>query len=259
MTTRHFITGGANGIGRVAAIELLDRGHEVTVLDLDEAGLETLPDGIDTVHGDVADVERVEEVLEGETVDVLINNAAIGKWAALEDMAPEDVSEHFAVNVEGLLNATRAALPTLRETNGRIVNVSSILSHITAPYWGVYSATKHAIKAISHELRMEVEPFDVDVVIVEPGPVATGFIDRARGNLERYLPDTAYAERYREKLAGEGLDGVSPEKAGRVIAKAATTPRPRTKYRVGWQAKLFPRLRVLLPERVWDRVVQRFA
>lgn len=259
MTTRHFITGGASGIGRVAATELLDRGHEVTVFDVDEAGLESLPDGIDTYQGDVSDVDRVEEVIEWETFDVLINNAAVGKWGALEDLEPETVREHFAVNVEGLLTATRAALPTLRERSGRIVNVSSVLSHITAPYWGIYSATKHAVKAISHELRMEVEPFDVEVVIVEPGAVTTGFNERARDNVERYLPDSQYADGYREKLAVDSFGGVTPEKAGGVLAKAATTSRPRTKYRVGWQAKVFPRLRVLLPERIWDRVVLRFS
>lgn len=256
---RVFCTGAANGIGRVAVRELLGSGHEVAAFDIDSEGLDDLPDEVDAYQGDLRDEDRVREVIEAEEFDVLVNNAGISRWGAIEDMEPEEVERHFAVNVRGHLHAIRAALPTLREREGRIVNVTSLVSHVTAPYWGVYSASKHALKALSHELRMEVRPFGVDVVIVEPGPVTTGFNERGRDNVETYLPDTHYAEGYREKLAVDSFGGVTPEKAGRVLAEAATTSGPSYRYRIGWQAKLFPRLRVLLPEPIWDRVVQRFS
>ena len=256
---RVFLTGAANGIGPVAVGELLNRGHEIAALDIDEEGLAQLPDAVDTYHGDVSDPERMREVIESETFDVLVNNAGHSRWGAIEDMTPEEVQRHFDVNLHGYLNTIRPALPQLRERNGRIVNVSSLVSHLTAPYWGIYSASKHAVKAMSHELRMEVEPFDIDVVIVEPGPVTTGFNERGRDHIETYLPDTEYAEGYREKLEVESFGGVSPEKAGKKLAKAAVTSRPRVRYTIGWQAWLFPKLRLLLPERLWDRVVQRFS
>jgi NAD(P)-dependent dehydrogenase (short-subunit alcohol dehydrogenase family) len=256
---RHFVTGAANGIGRVAVTHLLEQGHEVTAFDIDEEGLADLPDAVDTYQGDIRDEQRVHEVIKGEEFDVLVNNAGFSRWGAIEDMTAEEVEQHFAVNVYGYLHTVRAALPMLRENSGRIVNVSSLVSHLTAPYWGIYSASKHAVKAMSHELRMEVKPFGVDVVIVEPGPVTTGFNESGRDNVKKYLPDTHYAEGYREKLDVDSFGGVTPEKAGRVLAEAATTSGPSYRYRVGWQAKLFPKLRVLLPEPIWDRVVQRFS
>lgn len=256
---RIFITGGANGIGRVAVERWLDGGHEVAAFDVDGEGLDELPAPVDTYRGDIRDEERVREVVEAEEFDALVNNAGVSEWGAIEDMTDQEVERHFAVNVRGHLNVIRAALPALRENDGRIVNVTSLVSHITAPYWGIYSASKHALKAVSHELRMEVGQFDVDVVIVEPGPVTTGFNESGRDNVESYLPDTPYAEGYREKLAVDSFGGVSPEKAGKVVAKAATTSRPRTRYRIGLLAKILPAVHVLLPEPLWDRMAKRLA
>lgn len=254
-----FLTGGANGICRAAVERLQSEGHAVAVFDIDAEALETLPAGVETYHGDVADREAVENAIEAAApFDVLVNGAGHQAWGAIEDIEPSEVEQHFETNVYGLLNTTQVALPMLRENNGRVVNVASLAGHITAPYWGVYSATKHAVEAVSDALRMEVKPLGVDVVIVEPGPVRTGFNEAGRAHLQELVDDSAYADGYRSALAEGGLGGVSPEKAGRVVAKAATASRPRTRYTVGWQAWLAPKLRALLPERVWDWVVQQF-
>lgn len=256
---RVFVTGGANGICRAAVDRLLDAGHEVSVFDVDADALAALPEGVETFHGDVADRDAVESAVEAAApFDVVVNGAGYQAWGAIEDLEPGEVEQHFATNVDGLLNVTRAALPVLREREGRVVNVASLAGHITAPYWGMYSATKHAVEAISDALRMEVQPFNVDVVIVEPGPVRTGFNERGRDHLEQLLPETVYAGGYRAALDRGGLGGVSPETAGRVVVKAVTANRPRTRYTVGWQAWLAPKLRCILPERVWDWLVQRF-
>lgn len=257
---RVFLTGGANGICRAAVERLRSSGHEVAVFDIDRDALGTLPTGVETYHGDVADRETVEEAVDAAApFDVLVNGAGYQAWGAIEDIEPVEVERHVETNVYGMLNTTRAALPMLREREGRVVNVASLAGRITAPYWGVYSATKHAVEAVSDALRMEAKPFNVTVVIVEPGPVRTGFNERGRDHLKELVDDSAYADGYRAALAEDGLGGVSPEKAGRVVAKAATTARPKTRYTVGWQAWLAPKLRVLLPERVWDWLVQHIG
>lgn len=254
---RVFLTGGANGIGRATVDRLLEQGHEVAVFDIDQDGLDALPDAVDTYHGDVADRDRVETVIDQETFDVLVNDAGFQARGTLEDMEHETVKQHFETNVYGLLHATRAALPMLRERDGRIVNIASLAGQIAAPTWGAYAASKHAVEALSDALRMEVAPFDVDVVIIEPGPVRTGFNEQGRDHMEQYLPDTPYADRYRDALEQE-QGGVSPENAAKTVVKAVTARRPRTRYRIGWQAYIAPRVRCLLPERLWDWLVQRF-
>lgn len=253
------ITGGANGIGRAAAVELVGDGHDVIVVDVDAEGMTTLPDEITTYEADVSDRERITSIVHDETFDVLVNNAGFQAWGAIEDVSPEILHRHFETNVYGLVYATQAALPMLRERRGRIVNVSSMASRFTAPYWGIYAATKHAVKAISDELRIELAEADVDVVTVEPGPVTTGFNERGLRHLESMPADSVYADSYREALETDDLGGATPDAAGAVLVRAATDPDPKVRYRITWYSKLLPRLRILLPERLWDRLVRMIA
>lgn len=253
-----FITGGANGIGRATGEQLLDRGHEVTVLDIDADALADLPDAVTTYYGDVYDEDFVQEVIAQETFDVLVNCAGYQRQGAVEDMALDTVEEHFETNVFGLITVTWAALPMLRERNGRIVNISSLAGKVSAPFWGAYSASKHAVEGVSDALRMELASYDVDVVVVEPGPVDTGFNDRGREHLETFLPGSPYADRYRDVLDQDWFSGVSPEKAARTVVRAVETDRPRARYTVTWQAWLGPKLKTLLPTRLFDAIVRRF-
>ncbi|MDY6770666.1 MAG: SDR family NAD(P)-dependent oxidoreductase [Candidatus Nanohaloarchaea archaeon] len=251
---RVLITGGGHGIGRATAERLLDRGHEVAVLDIEQDHLDDLPGEITTYQGDVYDRERVEEVLDGEELDVLVNCAGHQALGAIEDMAMDDVEQHFETNLFGLLQVTKAALPTLKERDGRIVNVSSLAGKTVAPYWGAYAASKHAVEAVSDALRLELSRFDVDVVVIEPGAIRTGFNEKGARNLERYLPDSAYAENYRRKLAS-AFTGASPETAAKTLVTAVETDRPSARYTVTWQAWLFPKLKAVLPTWLWDRLV----
>lgn len=253
---RAFITGAANGIGRATAERLLDQGHEVVAFDIDADGLAALPDAIDTYEGDVRDAERVDGVVAAETFDVLVNDAGYQALGAVEDMPAREARQHMETNLLGPWRVTRAALPMLREREGRVVNVSSLAGKIAGPFWGAYAASKHAVEGFSDALRTEVEPHGVDVAIVEPGPVRTGFNERGRDNLERYLPDSRYADRYRRVL-NRSLGGVAPETAARTVARAATARRPRARYTVTWQAWLGPKLAALLPARIMDRIVRR--
>jgi len=255
--TTVFITGGANGIGRATVDKLLDRGDEIIVFDSDGDALADLPSTVTTYQGDVADTERVEEVVEKETFDVLVHCAGFQRRGAVEDMAMETVERHFATNTFGVVQLTRAALPMLREREGRIVTVSSLAGQATGPFWGAYAASKHAVEAFSDALRLEVAEFDVDVVIVEPGPIRTGFNERGVQALRRYLPDSIYSDRYHSLLEQE-FGGAAPEKAATVLITAITDSRPKPRYTVTWQAWLAPKLRMLLPERLWDRIVKQW-
>ncbi|MFB6294873.1 MAG: SDR family NAD(P)-dependent oxidoreductase, partial [Candidatus Nanohaloarchaea archaeon] len=164
--------------------------------------------------------------------------------------------QHFDTNLFGMWTVTQAALPMLRDRDGRIVNISSLAGRIAAPFWGAYAASKHAVEGFSDALRMEVAADGVDVVVVEPGPIRTGFNEQGRSNLEAYLPDSIYSDRYRAVLEQE-MNGVPPEKAGDVVATAATTPRPRPRYTVTWQAWLGTRLARLLPTRLKDVIIKK--
>lgn len=251
-----FITGGANGIGKATAELLLEKEHDVIVYDIDKNALKDLPSAVTTHHGDVYDEDRVIEAVSQEPFDVLINCAGIQERGAIEDVPIDTVEKHFETNLFGLLTVTRAALPMLRDRNGRIINISSLAGRITGPYWGAYAASKYAVEGASDALRLEASQFGVEVVIVEPGPVKTGFNERGRQMLKRYLPDSLYAEQYREELARDP-NGVSPEKAAKVIVKAVEANRPRARYTVTWQAWLAPKLKVVLPTRVWDWIMKQ--
>lgn len=258
MTMNVYVTGGAKGIGRAAVLELDDSGHEVVALDVDVAALADLPDGIETHEVDVRDEGAVWAALADEPVDALVNNAGYQAWGAIEDVEAETMERHFETNVYGTVYATQAALPALRERSGRVVNVTSMGSRFTVPYWGIYSATKHAARAITDELRMEVADDDVDVINVEPGPVTTGFNENGLAHLETYLPDSVYAEGYREALTTDDFGGASPEEAGTVVVEAVTSGRPDRRYTITWYPWLLPKLRVLFPARLWDWFVQQF-
>lgn len=250
-----FITGIASGIGKETAEILLAEGHEVKGFDIDGEALEALPDEIDTYQGDVYDEERVKYVVEQEEFDVLVNSAAYYELGALEDMTAETVESIFKPNVFGTLNFIRASMPMLRERNGRIVNMSSVAGKVSLPYYGVYSATKHSIEALSDALRMEAAPFDVEVVVVEPGAFKTGFNRTAREALIKYVPDSIYAEDYENLMEGEMLNGGDPEKAGRKVAKAVTDENPSTRYRVGRGSSLFPKVKSIVPDKLFDKAV----
>lgn len=250
-----FITGIASGIGKATAQRLLSDGHEVKGFDINEEGLEDLPDEITTYHGDAYDEERVRYVVENEEFDVLVNSAAYYELGSIEDMTAETVESIFKPNVFGTLNFIRASMPMLRERDGRIVNMSSVVGKVSLPYYGVYSATKHSIEAISDALRMEVKPFDVDVVVVEPGAFKTGFNKTAREKLIKYVPDSIYAEDYEDIMENSVLNGEDPEKAAKIVCKAVTDKKPKTRYKVGRGSSIFPKFRSIVPDRLYDKAV----
>ncbi len=249
-----FITGAANGIGRAAAERLVEAGEDVIAYDTDADRLDLLPDAVTTYEGDVRDEDRVTEVVEQEPFDVLVNNAGYQTVGAVEDMDVEEVREHYETNLFGMWRVTQEALPMLREKEGRVVNVSSMVGEVAPPFWGAYASSKHAVEGFSDALRREVESFGVDVVVVQPGPIRTGFNEQGQANVEQYLPDSVYSDRYEDILARANA-GAPPEQAGNVLARAATADRPRARYTVTATAWLAPKLECILPTWAMDRIM----
>lgn len=253
---RILITGGANGIGRATAEYLLEDGHEVIILDRDADAIEDTPDGSIAYHGDVYDEDVLETIAESHAIDVLINNAGYQRVASLEDLSMDTIEEHFRTNVFGLIKTTKAFLPSLKQNDGRIINISSVAGLMTIPFHGAYCGSKYAVEAVNDAFRHELAPFDVDVVCVEPGPITTGFNERGQKHMQEFLPESEYTDRY-ERMLDSPITGPGADYAGKRVAAIVETSSPKRRYRITKLAKIAPILKTLLPARVMDWLVQR--
>jgi len=267
------ITGCSSGIGRATAAHLAARGFPVhasarrleAIADLAASGCRLLQ--LDVC--DEAGMRLAVETLEAEhgAVAVLVNNAGYGLQGALEDLPLDEVRREFETNLFGPLRLAQLVLPGMRRRgSGRIVNVSSVGGRITTPGNGAYHASKHALEALSDVLRFELHGFGIHVVVVEPGAIATRWVETAvRGMEARRDPESPYAAFDRsvaERLRGahEGLlrlAAARPEAVARVIERAIRAPRPRTRYAVPRLSRLFVEGHRWLPDRLWDALMRK--
>jgi len=275
------VTGCSSGIGRATAQRLADGGATVyatarrleSIADLEAHGCKLLALDVTDERSMRAAVRAVEEA-EG-AVGALVNNAGYSQSGAFETVPMEQVRRQFETNVFGLVRMTQLALPGMRRQRwGRIVNLSSMGGKLTFPGGGFYHATKYAVEALSDALRFEVQGFGVDVVVIEPGLIKTGFADAAVGALSEATgeatgdgaagaddPYAAFNRAVAESTAGayEGplaKLGGGPERVAAAIEKAITAKRPRTRYPVTPSARLAMLQRRLLPDRAWDKALE---
>jgi NAD(P)-dependent dehydrogenase (short-subunit alcohol dehydrogenase family) len=266
------ITGCSSGIGRATAETFLDEEWQVVATARDPSDIEGLREaGCETAALDVTDDEQIREAVrqtidETGRLDCLVNNAGFGLIGAIEDVPVERVHDQFDVNVYGPHRLTRAVLPHMREQgDGTIVNVSSVSGRLSVPAMGVYSGSKFALEAMSDALRPEVADHGIDVALVEPGPVDTGFEERAAAESDTLEHSGTYDWAYRahEDTQDIGLGGTfgnSPREVAEVIVEAACSPNPDPRYPVGhgrWMVKLRS-----LPDRWRDRIygaIRRFV
>ena len=259
------ITGASSGIGRATAQYFIEEEWTVYATSRDErdlAELDCRTDELDVTSGD--DIDRVVDriVEEAGRIDCLVNNAGYGQYGPLEDVPTDEVHRQFDVNVYGPHRLMRAVLPHMRDRGeGTIVNVSSILGRISVAGSGVYSGSKFALEAMSDALRGELDPFGVDVVLVEPGAVETGFHERSEQELERGIEQRpAYDWLYDAiedvaTLTDGGALAVPPRAVAETIHDAASVADPEPRYVVGRAAKYF-RYTQYLPDRVGDAVIR---
>jgi NAD(P)-dependent dehydrogenase (short-subunit alcohol dehydrogenase family) len=265
------VTGCSSGIGRATAERLAQTGRPVYATARREAAVEDLrAAGCRTLALDVTDEASMQAAVaaveaEHGAVGALVNNAGYSQSGAIEQVPMEDVRRQFETNVFGLVRLSQLVLPGMRrQGRGRIVNVSSMGANFTFPGGGFYHATKYAVEAISDALRFEVRGFGVHVVIVQPGIIRTGFAEAATTAMDDASPagegpyadfEAAVAKSTRdvyEKGPAARLGG-GPEAVAKVIEKALTTDKPKTRYRVTPSAHVLVTQRRLMPDVVWDR------
>jgi NAD(P)-dependent dehydrogenase (short-subunit alcohol dehydrogenase family) len=259
------VTGASSGIGAAVARRLNAQGYLVYAVARRVELMATLAeDGIVAVRVDVTDdaaltalVERV--IFEGGRIDVLVNNAGYGALGAIEDVSLAEARRQFEVNMFGLARLTQLVLPHMRaQRGGRIINMSSIGGRIHVPLGGWYHATKFAVEGFSDALRLEVAPFGIRVVVIEPGAINTEWHGVAADNLLATSGTGAYADQaaaVAKILAAGGLAS-SPEVIAKAVDRAAHARRPRSRYAVGLGAKPIVLARRVLPDKVFDRMVR---
>jgi NAD(P)-dependent dehydrogenase (short-subunit alcohol dehydrogenase family) len=208
-----------------------------------------------------AGVQRILD--ERGRIDVLVNNAGYGSYGAVETVPIDEARRQFQVNLFGLARLVQLVTPGMRERRaGRIVNVGSIGGKFYEPLGAWYHATKFAVEGFSDSLRLELAPYGIQVVIVEPGPIRSEWNALARGHLVAASAGTPYeaqaeAVRARMESGDRRMFSSGPDVVARTIVRAATSRRPRTRYPVGRGAGSIVTARRLLPDRVMDAVIAR--
>ena len=252
------ITGASAGIGQATAHLLAAKGFTVF-------GTSRKPDATARpyrmlpldVHSDTSVQTAVQSILDQTgRLDVLVNNAGYVQAGAIEESNVADALAQFDTNLFGVIRMIKAVLPVMRQQgSGRIINISSIVGHIAAPYGGLYSASKFALEGLSESLSAEVRQFGVSVSLVEPSYVNTPIVTQLPTSL---IADyTAGRQIAQKSLSTNVKQGLEPGAVARVILRAATTSRPRLRYPVGLDGEMALLLQRLLPESAFEALKRR--
>lgn len=262
------ITGASTGMGKDGALRLINEGHIVyggarrvdKMQDIESAG------GY-SIKLDVTNIDSIKKAVttiisEQGHIDVLWNNAGYSVTGAVEDVSSEDAKRQFEVNLFGLSEVTKAVLPFMRkQKSGTIINTSSVGGKIFSPLGAWYHATKHALEGWSDSLRIELKPFNIDVVIIEPGGISTDFgdvlyqplIDRSKGGAYEAF-SKKIADSYKANYADPKR--LSPTSVvSDVVVKIINSKKPKTRYVVGYMSKTTIFLRWLLSDRMFERMI----
>jgi NAD(P)-dependent dehydrogenase (short-subunit alcohol dehydrogenase family) len=271
------ITGGTDGLGKATAILLAQHGYRVIAAGRSEAKraeidalakTKNLP--LTTVELDVcsgASVNRAVRSVIGSygVIDVLINNAGVGYMAVVEELKMEDLKQQFETNLFGVLRVTQAVLPGMRaRRSGRIVMLSSVAGLVTPPTYGAYSSSKHALEGLSNALRLELFPFNIQVVLIEPGYIVTNFQQTAKDLAQPYVGsaktgpyEKIYSGAWAGAAKGRAKSKATPEDCARVILQAIESPNPNARYGVTPLATLVKWAKRLASDRMLDEFLRR--
>ncbi|MBE7539592.1 MAG: SDR family NAD(P)-dependent oxidoreductase [Opitutaceae bacterium] len=267
------VTGASSGIGEATAQRLARAGARLILTARRSDRLEAMARALDpggtrilAVAADItlaADRERlVAATLQRfGRIDALVNNAGYGQRGPLERVSIDAVRRNFEVNVFALIALTQQVIPHLRsQGRGRIVNIGSVAGRIARPLSSVYDSTKHALEALNDGLRGELRPFNIDVVLIRPGYIATEFGESAAFASADALNDSGpyapFVEAYRKGYSRGRRFARPPDTIARLVERALTVARPRTHYSGPAHARVFLFLRWILPARWFDRLVR---
>lgn len=255
------VTGASSGIGKATARSLLEQGHTVYVAarrveamqDLQALGAVPLRMDITRDADVVAVVERITRDRGG--LDVLVNNAGFGMYGSVEETTIDDARYQFEVNLFGMARLTQLLIPAMRvRGRGTIVNVSSMGGKIYTPLGAWYHATKHAVEGWSDALRIELRAFGIDVVVIEPGIIATEFGDVLTQPMLDRSGNGPYGK-LAHAIASSKAPMSQPTVVARAIVRAVRARRPKTRYVAGNLARPLMFVRKFLGDRVYDRLI----
>ncbi|WP_420769039.1 oxidoreductase [Parageobacillus thermoglucosidasius] len=269
-----FVTGASSGFGLLTSVALAGEGYRVLASmrnltnkrRLEAAAKEAgVADRIEIVQLDVTDFSAAETVIQDVIrrygqIDLLVNNAGYAAGGFTEELAIEEWQRQFETNFFGLVAVTKAVLPSMRERrSGKIVNISSISGRMGFPSMGPYVASKFAVEGFSESLRLEMLPYGVHVVLIEPGSYKTDIWSKGLGAVTIH-PNSPYVKemkailKYVNKIAEAAP---APDEVIRQIVQVAKSPSPKLRYPVGKGVKLGIILKNILPWKWWERIVTK--
>jgi short-subunit dehydrogenase len=259
------ITGASSGMGKITAEELIKEGHIVYGAARNADRMKDLEKlGGKTITMDVSDRKSIEDgiakiIQEQGKIDVLWNNAGYGLYGPVEEVKIEDARYQFDVNLFGLAELTQLVLPYMRkQKSGLILNTSSMGGKIYTPLGAWYHATKHALEGWSDCLRLELKEFGINVVVLEPGLIETGF----SAGVQHHFPEESVKGPYKKIVqallnaqASGSMKGSDPMVIARTVKKIINAKNPKTRYLVGKLAKPLLFIRRWFGDRVYDKAI----
>jgi NAD(P)-dependent dehydrogenase (short-subunit alcohol dehydrogenase family) len=257
------VTGVTSGIGAAIASLLSEQGLRVFGTMRRLNGSSTRLKNLELVRLDVCDEESVRSCVRtvldrAGRIDALVNNAGHALIGSSEETGIEEAKELFETNFFGVLRMIRAVLPAMREQrSGRIVNMSSVVGFLPAPYMGIYASSKHALEGYSETLDHEVRQFGIRVSVIEPGFTRTSLDQNgqlATQPLEAYATER---ERAREAVRSSIAHGENPAKVAVVVSEAVLSSSPRRRYTAGREAKFLSLLKKLAPAQLLDKGIRK--
>ena len=255
------VTGVSSGIGREIAQLLVGRGARVFGTVRNPESAQPIP-GVEMVRMDVTDDSSVNEAVQAIVekagpIQHLVNNAGFAASGALEETSIDEARQQFETNFFGVLRVTNAMLPGMRQAGyGRIVNISSVVGFLPAPYMGIYAASKHAVEGYTETLDHEVRRFGVRAILVEPAYTKSkinGNSRPAKVALEVYA---AERKRFNNLLEKEVERGDDPRIVAEAVWKALTAKSPLLRYPAG-KGVVLSRLRRFVPAGMFDRSLRK--
>jgi NAD(P)-dependent dehydrogenase (short-subunit alcohol dehydrogenase family) len=271
------ITGATDGLGKAAALLLAERGYRVFAAgrsaekraQLDALAKEKkLP--LESLEMDVCEDHSVQKAVasafqKAGAIDVLINNAGLVYVGAVEDLRLEDWRRQFETNFFGVIRVTQAVLPKMRERRkGRILMMSSVSGFVTPPTQGAYSASKHAIEALSNALRHELYPFGIHTILIQPGYIVTNIQNTAMNLAQTYqekFKNGPYAKIYASYIGNasstRAKSKTTPEDCARIMLEAIEAPHPKARYGVTSLATFAKWAKWLLSDSAADSMIRR--
>ena len=269
------ITGCSSGIGRATAQLAAGRGHRVIATAPTERLLEQVPASAALrAVLDVTDPASVEAAVQRASrelgpIDCAVNNAGFAQVGPVELVDDERLRAQLEVNLLGALRVVRAVVPSMRERgSGRIVSLGSLMGRVTVPFMGAYCVSKHALRAATDALRLELDRSGIQVVLIEPGWIRTGFMQAGNDRLDEAwgAPGEPYAEAltaYRASADAADAGWLArvlagtPEQVAGTVVRAAEAERPRARYPVTAMARVVPWLHTWVPTPLWDAAQRR--